>query len=466
MIGRLRLGIMLRDHRLAVVAVAGARVRQVFTLEASENPAAVLKAELEARRLKVRRVSLALQRSLATVKRLELPPAVGGSLAQMVAFELERHLPFPAEDAAFDFLPLPSARGGPQHVLLVACERRTVDRALRLIEEAHLAPRSLTVACHDLSTLVGKWARTKRAVWVHLVGDEAELLFLEGPRLRLSRSVPVDDETALAGEIGKSLTHLGWEEVGALWVSGDRAEQLLISGDLSGLGIPLTPPPLSPRARGAVLSLGESANGLTLLALAAALAQRRRFLNLLPPALRPRQLSWAQAVTACSFSAAAILGISVLFGQGYQAQRHLARLNVAIRALDPEVKAVERLLAELERKRQLLTTVRAVEESALRPLPFLRELTELMPPDAWLTTLTLDAKGIEISGQAAAANQLIPLLEGSPRLEKVEFASPVTKGRDKEQFRIKGSWETLPKAPALTPAAAPAATKPRGARSP
>ncbi|KRT64994.1 MAG: fimbrial assembly family protein, general secretion pathway protein L, partial [Candidatus Rokubacteria bacterium CSP1-6] len=105
---------------------------------------------------------------------------------------------------------------------------------------------------------------------------------------------------------------------------------------------------------------------------------------------------------------------------------------------------------------------------ALHPLPLLRELTELVPVDAWLTTVSLDTKGVEITGQATAANQLIPLLEGSARLEKVEFASPVTKGRDKEQFRIRASWETPPAtvAPAgpAGPPAAPPAARPRGAR--
>ena len=71
----------------------------------------------------------------------------------------------------------------------------------------------------------------------------------------------------------------------------------------------------------------------------------------------------------------------------------------------------------------------------------LKNLTDVLPADAWLTTLTLDAKGIELVGQAASASTLIPLLENSPRFERVEFSSPVTRGRDKEQFRIRAVWE-------------------------
>ncbi len=441
MIGGPRLGLVLRDQRMAAAVVAGGRLRHVFTLEAQENPAAVLRAELDARRLKLSRVWVGLQRRLATVKALDLPPVVGGNLGQMVTFELERHLPFPAEEATFDFELLPSPRGGSQRVLLAACERRTVDRALRLLEEARLTPRAVTVACHDLPALVGRWPKAKRLVWVHLVGDEAELLFLHGSRLCMSRSIPAADSAGLASEIAKSLLLLRWEELGGVWISGDGVEPLLTATDLTRLGAPVTPPPFSAHAQAGVAALGDSANGLTLLALATAFAPRRRPLNLLPPALRPRQLSRAQLVTASNLAATLILGLGLLFAWSYQGQRHLARLNGAIRAIDPEVKAVERLVGELEQTRQILARLQAVQTSALHPLPLLRELTQLIPPDAWLTTLSLDAQGVELTGQATAANQLIPLLEGSANLEKVEFASPVTRGRDKEQFRIKAAWE-------------------------
>jgi hypothetical protein len=71
----------------------------------------------------------------------------------------------------------------------------------------------------------------------------------------------------------------------------------------------------------------------------------------------------------------------------------------------------------------------------------LRELTETLPADAWLTNFSFDRTGLELGGFANAASQLIPLLEASPGLERVEFTSPVTKGRDREQFRLRANWE-------------------------
>ena len=79
--------------------------------------------------------------------------------------------------------------------------------------------------------------------------------------------------------------------------------------------------------------------------------------------------------------------------------------------------------------------------SAARGGVVLRELTDTIPGDAWLTNFSADRNGLELGGFANAASQLIPLLEASPSLERVEFTSPVTKGRDREQFRLRATWE-------------------------
>src|SRR3989441_9786014 len=75
--------------------------------------------------------------------------------------------------------------------------------------------------------------------------------------------------------------------------------------------------------------------------------------------------------------------------------------------------------------------------------------------------LSFDTKGVELTGQAAQASALIPVLETSPLLERVEFASPVTRGRDKEQFRIRAAWELRPEA---APVGAPPSPSPTAAR--
>jgi hypothetical protein len=71
----------------------------------------------------------------------------------------------------------------------------------------------------------------------------------------------------------------------------------------------------------------------------------------------------------------------------------------------------------------------------------------------------MDAQGLEIVGQATTASQLVPLLESSPWLERVEFTAPVTRAQSHEQFRIRASWEA-PVGPSAEPES-PASPAPR-----
>ncbi len=469
-----RLGIVLLGDRLVAAAVQQGRV-ETFVIEA-EQPAAALRAELDQRRLFPRTVAIGLPRGSVTVKPIELPP-VEGDLRDMVHFELERHVPFPSEDAAYDFVLLPtaapSATAAPaeRRVLVVAADRRVVEGAVRIAEEARLRPRSLTVAAHNLLALVER-PREERIVWLHRTGAVVDLLLLAGGTLILSRSLTADDEAGVADEIRKSFAVTRWRGCDGIWISGDAAPPgAPADKPLAVLEAPITEPPWTARARRLFPALGDGSRGAQQLALAVATGGRVRPLDLIPTALRARKVSRAQAMTAALVVATVVLGLGALLVPGYRQTRRLEAINARVARLDPDVKAVEAVQSDLERKRKLLATIESVETTAIRPLSVLRELTDVLPNDTWLTMLSVDTKGVELTGQAAAASALIPLLENSPRLERAEFASPVTRGRDKEQFRIRAAWEgglanamrvaTASATPAaVPPAAAPGAVAP------
>jgi Tfp pilus assembly protein PilN len=439
-LSQVRLGVVLLQDRLAVTALAGERV-EAFTI-ATENPGAVLREELTARQLAPRSVALALARTVVFVRPMELP-VVGGDMREMVRLNLDGHVPSSGDETAFDYVPLTADVEGArkddplQRVLVVAAEPRTVEAALRLAEEARLRPASLTVAAHDLLSLAHP-ARGQRVVWAHRTGATADVLCLAGPSLVLSRSAPAPDDVTLADEVRRSLAAARWRECDAIWVSGDMLPEIPA---LAALGPPVTQPAYPDRVLGRLAALSGEDRGAQELALAVASGRRVRQLDLLPPALKPRRISRPQAATLGLAAVTALLLLTALLIPGLREQRHLNRINQEITRLDPEVRSVERVVRDLERKRKLLGTINGIETSAIRPLPVLRELTDLLPTDTWLTTLSLDQKGVELTGQAAAASALIPLLENSPRLERVEFSSPVTRGRDKEQFRIRAAWE-------------------------
>jgi Tfp pilus assembly protein PilN len=455
-----RLALILAGNRLVVAALRGPRA-QTFVVEA-DQPAAALRAELDARRLTARAVAIGLARSVVTVKPVDFP-ILGGDIREMVRFELERHLPFAADDAAFDFVPLPADAGGPategRRMLVAGADRRMVESVLRVADEARLRPTSVTVAAHDLLGLV-RLDRTQRVAWVHRSPLGADLLFLAGGQLVLSRTIASTGDEEIAEEIRRSFTVMRWRACDAIWLSGEG--ERLAGTALLALNAAVSAPPYTPRAARLLAAPHDAPPGLAELAIAVAARRGARPLDLVPDERRPRRLTRAQWVTVGMLALTLALGLWALLYPGYRANRHLVRTNRKIEALTPQVRAVENVQRELERKRKLLASIEALESSALRPLPVLRELTDLVPSDAWVTSLSFDAKGVEMTGQAAAASTLIPLLENSARLERVEFSSPVTRGRDKEQFRLRAAWESPGKSPASTAEtpAAPAARAP------
>jgi Tfp pilus assembly protein PilN len=433
-----RLAVVLAGNHLVVAALRGAHA-QTFAVE-GEQPAEALRADLDARKLTARGVAVGLARSMVTVKPIDFP-ALGGDMREMVRFELERHVPFPADDATFDFLPLPAPAGGPaadtRRVLVVAADRRVVDGALRIVEEAKLRPTSVTVAAHDLLGLV-RVDRAQRIAWIHRSPLGADLLFLAGGRLALSRTLGAAGDEELAEEIRRSFAVLRWRACDALWLSGETE---LAGAPLLALGAAISAPPYTPRAARLLAGPHDAPAGLAELAIAVAARRGPRPLDLIPDERRPRRVTRAQWVTAAMLAITVGLGFAALLFPGHRAQRQLTWVNRRIEIIAPQVRAIENVQRDLERKRKLLASIEALETSALRPLPVLREMTELVPADAWVTSLSLDTKGVELTGQAAAASALIPILENSARLERVEFSSPVTRGRDKEQFRIKAAWQ-------------------------
>ncbi len=418
-----RIGIFLRDDRLTVVALTGRDRLTHVVVEAAEDPAATLAGELRSRGLGGGRLRVGLDRRVAVVKALELPPAAGGDLARMVGFDLERHVPFPPEQTRFDWVELPGRAEEPRRALVVAAEARAVERPLALV--------------------------ARRTVWAHRHDGVSDLLFLDGRTLLTSRQVGAADPAELGREIRRSLPVVRWSGADLVWLSGpSRDDAQAWRDDLAvALDVPATAPPFAAFALPLVAALPEDDPGAGLLALAVAAESRSPALNLLPAAARPWAPSRGQLVTAAMVAVVALLGLSVALVHVVRKERYLGRVTEEIRRLEPEAKAVDALAEELGRKRRVLGALGSAEEGRVPALPVLRELTETLPASAWLQALTMDRQGVELTGQADGASALIPLLEASSQLERVEFTSPVTKAQGKEQFRIRAAWEKAPHLP-------------------
>jgi Tfp pilus assembly protein PilN len=436
-----RAGLLLDEKVATVAIVSGRGPVECLSFDADENAGALIAAELDSRGYKRRRLRLGLDRALAVVKILELPRSETGDMGQMIRFELERHVPFPPEDIACDWSANPARSGGPLRVLAAACEPRRLEQALRLTREARRRPLALSVACHDLRALLPRTIEPMRVVWAHRHDGRTDLIFLGRGAVRLSRVIPAETPQELVREIQRSLALLQWRDCTALWISGDETDRFISAPALAELKAAISEPPFGAVGQTLVDSLPEERRGTAMLALAVAMGSRRPRINLLPAGLRPLRASRGQLVTGVMLGLTMLLGLGFLGAQVWQRERYVRQISQEIKRLESDGKSMERLVAEVNRRKKLVATLQGIETQGRRSLPFLRDLTGLIPQDAWLQALNMDAQGVELIGQASTASALIPVLEGSPWLERVEFTSPVTKGQGREQFRIHGSWE-------------------------
>jgi Tfp pilus assembly protein PilN len=434
-------GLALREGWVDVVAVRmGLRARNViaaFSVPADDEAATVIRGQLAEAGVRARRAHVGLPRRSVVAKAVELPPVPGADLRGMVGYELERHLPFPPSEAVFDFEVLDAGPGQPVRVLLVAAERRSQERIREILRDVGLTPRLVTVSVHSVARVADDGRHGRISLWVD--ASDAELAVVSHGRVVASRAFPLPSdgdarEQALTAELARTLAALP---------EADRAAVAEIVVD----GVPpatVSVDSIPVRAAAAGPPDVAAPAHASPLALAVALERPGRkplVANLLPDELRPRPFPWPLAATAALSLLTVGIGLAMPAVSFVKERRALTALEEQISRLAPEVRRAEELAAEVERARREAATIRAFEDQGVRPLPVLQELTDTMPADAWLTNLSVDRGGLELAGFANAASQLIPLLEASPSFERVEFTSPVTKGRDREQFRLRATWE-------------------------
>jgi general secretion pathway protein L len=145
---------------------------------------------------------------------------------------------------------------------------------------------------------------------------------------------------------------------------------------------------------------------------------------------------------------------------------YLAELTERVNALKGRVGEVEKMkeeMAAIEKKMESVEKIRGGERSKLE---LLRELTEIIPGDMWLTRFSYtDQKGkreIDLSGFANAASEIIPILEKSKYFEDVKFKSSIVKDRSTEKEKFNAT-ATVTREQEAAPPAAGRADEPRKA---
>jgi Tfp pilus assembly protein PilN len=401
----------------------------------------VLQKTVSAWGLETRPVSLAVSPHLGFFRQASLPRAASENLAQVVAYELDRFLPLPADHLFYGYQVLAETETE-IHLILMAVPRDQMEMCLRLLTEATLRPVAVELAPVAAAKVFALSGRPLPPSWLllFLLDDSFELTHIQGAKVKafaqgrnvrgqdLSRAILAQVEAmAAAGPEPTVLAIYG--RGGAKFKVGALKKHELEVIYPSHLPLPGLTPEMNlgqvlPAVGAGLSCLGKALPGV----------------NLLPPSARA-------TIRLGRFSFTTILllvflGLSCFWGASafIHTRVDLYRVNRQIAGLSRAAKEVESLLRESQALAKQLESLRTVAQSPDK-LMVLKDLTQLIPDNTWLFNLRLSKQNVELSGMSSAASDLIPLLDKSGLLKKTEFASPIVTDANKlENFKIKAEF--------------------------
>lgn len=396
--------------RISAVRVrpSGARVLGSFTIEDFQRqPAAAWGADYAAflGKLGLRHVAatVVLPRHEVIVRQLALPGISGKDLAGAVRFQMDSLHPYSEEDVLSSWTRLQDS----STVLVAIVRAEIIQRYATLFAEAGMKIAGFTcsaaVTYSALRMFGGK--PPAEVLAYETVGNTVEIYGESPSKPLFSAAFELEPDRAMA----LAAAELRFEAAPA-------AQELreLLNVD----------PPLPFAA-----------------ALSSACPRHCLPLNLLPAEQRQTSspMIWVPT-TALAVLVLLAAGATTAL-PGFENRRYLGDLAKEIARVQPAVTqaaAVDREI-ELTRKRTILLDSFRARSKA--DMDVLAEMTRLLAPPVWLSSLELNAQQVAVTGEADQAAPLLKTIDASPQFQSSEFVSPPVHSTTGELFRIRTTRE-------------------------
>jgi type II secretory pathway component PulL len=351
-----------------------------------------------------------LPRDEVIVRQLSLPGVSNKDLPAAIRFEIDSLNPYSEEEAVFDW-----ARIAKTSAILVGVTRRSVMAAYQtLFAEAGVKVASFTFsapAIYCAARLLSK-PPAEGFLLVEQDGDELEV-YGESVTKPLF-SARLDGSAAKARNLAVAELRLPPEtECTTLHDALPRPQAAPVDFDVSR----------------AALSYATALAGASLFPPLS--------VNLLPREQRQSSSRLRLVPTTALAVLVVLLFGAMLAYPKYADRRYLGLLQAEIRKIEPRAhRAVEldRQIAVLRNRAQTLDNFRLRTKEDLDAL---NDVTNVLQPPAWLTTLQLTRDSLAIGGQAEQAAALLKLLDSSRQFRGSSFTSGPAKGADGEVFGIR-----------------------------
>ncbi len=426
--------------------------------------------------LNIEKVFVSVPDRWAITKFIDIPSMKGkgkGALANLMKFEIERHIPLEIDDVAFDFLVI-DERDGKNYVVFVAVQNEKLNFVKEYLEKLSIEPDAITISSFAVLNSLelgglssGGWQDiigiVRRSDVLGKPGEANISLYIDKTYASVAvtrdgicislRSflydmngepeIPIDDISRHIAEVQSALS---LERFNKLILAGDTSFTSNITDELNGkISEGVIHVDRIERFSGKLKDVEMNGLSSSIGACFGGLGIGTYRINLLPHQTDYEIRKFAPWAAKVFVVLILLMIVGIFATETIKQKKYLEKMEETLAANEPKVKTLEKLLSDINSLKEESKFLHDVRDNEMT-LEILAELAGIMPKDSWVTNLNYEGGDLSdkeksggdliINGYADSSSSLIPLLEDSPLFEEVEFVGPIKKTRDKEQFKL------------------------------
>lgn len=386
-------------------------------------------------------IYLSIPREATIVRHVRMPLAVKENLRTTLGYELHKYIPMAADEVYYDTVTISEdSETNELRILLFAVRKSDLDIYLTLSAHLNQNLSGIEIKATAMSTVLASRVEKNKDSCAGLIDQNsrgAEIsLYRDGvlasnQMIRTSSSDhPPASELATAIATVVSKTDIGRDKI-HWYAVGENNGKLPLDALKDQADITLSKLPVEDVAL-------PSGDFLTSYALALRGVRRKADgMNLLPKDLRKKPDRTAYYIMWGLVLLTLILTVAWVGSRIARHQMAVAGIESQLTALQGEARKIETLNMKKSDLDAQYQGIRRLMQNRSSSLTILQELTRRIPQSAWVNDFSLSRSGVQISGLADSAGDLLPLLEDSPVFQDVVFLTAITRANDgKERFRI------------------------------
>lgn len=395
-----------------------------------------------------------LPRESVIVRLLSLPAIGSKELAAAIGFQIDSLHPYADEDVLHAWAQL--ERKG--EVVVAVARREVVGRYETLFAEAGIQLASFSVAAAAFYSSVRLFEDPRTSDFVAFEASEggtqiygessAKALFsafIPGPvgralsiaaaELRLSREqqplslteiLPVPENRSGIAQFAEG----EWEKI---------RDQTVEAGSSAGTAMVAVAPVATTRANEAAASSRAYA-----VALSAACPLLSLQVNLLPKQARKSNSRILYLPTVVFALVLVLCAIALAAENSWEQKRYLKRLHAEISRLEPIAERAQRMQRSSDDTKNKIREIDSFRSRSRADLDAINELTRILPPPTWVSSLDLNRTGVLLAGDTPDAAGLLKTIDASPLFQGSAFQQSIVRNSaNTDVFRVKTQREQV-----------------------